>query len=140
MNANRKKLIDGLNAALQNELGNVIRYLHHSFLVTGINRGPLVELFREKAQESFNHATELGEKIVALGGHPTVKVPPMKEIGHKSTEDMLREELGSEKEEVEGYIRLLRLVGDDIALEFMLKEIIKDEQEGIDDLQRRLAK
>lgn len=140
MNRNRKRLVEGLNGALQNELGNVIRYLHHSFLVTGVNRGPLVAFFREKARESFQHATQLGEKIVALGGHPTIKVPPMKEIGHKSAEEMLWEELGSEEEEVQGYIRLLRLVGDDIALEFMLKEIIKDEQEGIDDLRRRLTK
>lgn len=140
MNAHLKRIIEGLNGALQNELGNIIRYLHHSFLVTGVNRGPLVAVFREKAQESFNHATTLGEKIVALGGHPTIKVPAMKEIGHKNTEEMLREELESEKEEVQNYIRLLRLVGDDIALEFMIKEIIKDEQEGIDDLQRRLAR
>ncbi len=63
----------------------------------------------------------------------------MKEVGHKNTEEMLREELESEKEEVENYVRLLRLVGTDIALEFMLKEVIKDEQEGIDDLQRRLT-
>lgn len=140
MNANEKKLIEGLNAALQNELGNIIRYLHHSFLVTGVNRGPMVAFFREKGQESFTHATHLGEKIVALGGHPSIKIPPMKEIGHKNTEEMLREELESEKEEVEGYIKLLRLVGHNIALEFMLKEIIKDEQEGIDDLQRRLVK
>lgn len=139
MDATQRKLVEGLNGALQNELGNVIRYLHHSFLVTGVNRGPLVEFFREKARESFTHATALGEKIVALGGHPTIKVPPMKEIGHRNTEEMLREEMQAEKQEVQAYIKLLRLVGDDIALEFMLKEIIKDEQEGIDDLQRRLV-
>jgi len=139
MHSNQKRLIEGLNGALQNELGNIIRYLHHSFLVTGVNRGPLVAFFREKAEESFGHAVKLGEKIVALGGHPSIKVPPMKEVGHKNTEEMLREELESEKEEVENYIRLLRLVGTDIALEFMLKEVIKDEQEGIDDLQRRLT-
>jgi bacterioferritin len=134
----RDKLIDGLNQALQNELGNVIRYLHHSFLVRGVNRGPLVEFFREKAQESFQHATNLGEKIVALGGLPTIQIPKMKEIGHKNVEEMLREELTSEKEEVQNYIQLLRQVGDDIALEFMLKEIIKEEQEGIEDLEKRL--
>ncbi|MEE8201713.1 MAG: ferritin-like domain-containing protein [Candidatus Acidoferrales bacterium] len=132
------KVVDGLNEALQNELGNVIRYLHHSFLVKGVNRGPLVEFFREKAQESFQHATKLGEKIVALGGLPTIAIPPMKEIGHKNVEEMLGEELASEKEEVENYIKLLKGVGDNIALEFMLKEIIKEEQEGIEDLEKRL--
>ena len=133
-----KKIVDGLNQALQNEMGNVIRYLHHSFLVLGVNRGPLVAFFREKAQESFQHATALGEKIVALGGLPSIEIPRMKEIGHKNVEEMLREELQSEKSEVLNYIKLLRQVGDDIALEFMLKEIIKEEQEGIEDLEKRL--
>lgn len=133
-----KKVVSGLNEALERELGNVIRYLHHSFLVRGVNRGPLVDFFRQKARESFEHATALGEKIVALGGHPSIEIPKMKEIGHKSVEEMLGEELESEKEEVKEYIKLLRRVEDDIALEFMLKEIIKEEQEGIEDLEKRL--
>jgi bacterioferritin len=133
------KVIAGLNAALERELGNVIRYLHHSFLVRGVNRGPLVEFFRGQAQESFQHATAIGEKIVALGGHPSIEVPKMKEIGHKSVEEMLREELESEKYEVQEYIKLLKQVGDDIALRFLLEEIIKEEQEGIEDLEMRLG-
>ena len=68
------KVIAGLNQALEREMGNVIRYLHHSFLVRGVNRGPLVEFFRNQAQESFQHATAIGEKIVALGGHPCRKL------------------------------------------------------------------
>lgn len=132
------KIIGGLNAALEREMGNVIRYLHHSFLVRGVNRGPLVELFRGQAQESFQHATSIGEKIVALGGHPSIDVPKMKEIGHKDVVEMLREELESEKYEVQEYIKLLKQVGDDIALRFLLEEIIKEEQEGIEDLEMRL--
>lgn len=133
------KIIEGLNAALENELGNIIRYLHHSFLVRGVNRGPLVDFFRGKSKESMEHATMLGEKIVAMGGHPSIQIPKMKEIGHKNVEEMLREELESEKDEVGEYIKLLRGVGDDIALEFMLKEIIKEEQEGIEDLEKRVG-
>ena len=136
-----KRIVDGLNLALENEMVNILRYLHHSFLVRGVNRAPLVEFFREKAQESFGHATVLGEKIVALGGQPTLEVPRMKMKVHpyKNVEEILREELESEKQEVREYIKLLRQVGDDIALEFMLKKIINEEQEGIEDLEKRLA-
>jgi len=133
------KIIAGLNQALEREMGNVIRYLHHSFLVRGVNRGPLVEYFRGQAQESFQHATSIGEKIVALGGHPSIDVPKMKEIGHKDVVEMLREELESEKYEVQEYIKLLKQAGDDIALRFLLEEIIKEEQEGIEDLEMRLG-
>jgi len=133
------KIIAGLNQALEREMGNVIRYLHHSFLVRGVNRGPLVDFFRNQAKESFTHATSIGEKIVALGGHPSIDVPKMKEIGHKDVEEMLREELESEKYEVQEYIKLLKQTGDDIALRFLLEEIIKEEQEGIEDLEMRLG-
>lgn len=139
MGRDRKKIIEGLNAALENELGNIIRYLHYSFLVKGVNRGPIVDFFRNQATESLQHATVIGQKIVAWGGHPSLKVPPMEDIGQKSVEEMLREELESEKQEVQHYIKLLRQVGDDVALEFMLKEIIKDEQEGIEELEMRLG-
>jgi len=136
--SNRNKIVGGLNEALERELGNVIRYLHHSFLVRGINRGYLVGLFREKSQESFGHAIKIGEKIVSLGGLPSIEIPKMKEIGHKNVEEMLREELESERFEVGEYIKLLKQVGDDIALRFMLEEIIKEEQEGIEDLEKQL--
>jgi bacterioferritin len=137
--ANKQKVVNGLNEALERELGNVIRYLHHSFLVRGVNRGYLVGLFREKSQESFGHAIKIGEKVVSLGGHPSIEVPKMKEIGHKNVEEMLREELESERFEVGEYIKLLKQVGDDIALRFMLEEIIKEEQEGIEDLEKQVG-
>jgi bacterioferritin (cytochrome b1) len=63
----------------------------------------------------------------------------MKEIGHKDVEEMLHEELESERYEVQEYIKLLKQVGDDIALRFLLEEIIKEEQEGIEDLEMRLG-
>lgn len=134
-----KKLIQGLNEALEREMSNVVSYLHYSFMVRGVNRGPLVEFFRGQAQESFSHATRLGEKIVALGGQPSVHVESVRELKSGTAEVMLREELAREKEEVKRYIALLKLVENDIALRVMLEEIIKDEQEGIEELERRVG-
>ena len=134
-----KKIIQGLNEALEREMSNVVSYLHYSFMVRGVNRGPLVDFFRSQAQESFGHATRLGEKIVALGGHPSVRVEAIRELKSVTAEEMLREELAREKEEVQRYIKLLKLVEDDVALRVMLEEIIKDEQEGIEELERRVG-
>ena len=134
-----KKIIQGLNEALEREMSNVVSYLHYSFMVRGVNRGPLVEFFRSQAQESFGHATRLGEKIVALGGHPSVRVEAIRELKSVTAEEMLREELAREKEEGQRDIKLLKLVEDDIALRVMLEEIIKDEQEGIEELERRVG-
>lgn len=51
---------------------------------------------------------------------------------------MLWKELESKKAEVQSYIRLLRQAGDNMALEFLPKKIMKQEQEGIEDLEKRL--
>ena len=136
---NNKKVVEGLNEALEREMSNVVSYLHYSFMVRGVNRGPLVEFFRSQATESFQHATKLGEKIVALGGRPSVSVQPIKEMKSGTAEQMLRDELKREKEEVQQYIKLLGLVQDDVALRVMLEEIIKDEQEGIEELEKRVG-
>ena len=71
---NNKAIIAQLNKLLQSELEGVNRYLHHSFMVFGFSRKPIVGYLREQSTESLTHATLLGEKIVALGGHPTVTI------------------------------------------------------------------
>ncbi len=135
----KKKIVQELNQALEREMSNVVTYLHHSFVVRGVNRGPLVDFFRGQAQESFGHATKLGEKIVALGGQPSVQVAAIREVKHRSPEQMLREELKREKEEVQEYIALLKLVDDNITLRLMLEAIVVEEQEGIEELEKRVG-
>ena len=98
-----------------------------------------MDFFRGQAQESFGHATKLGEKIVALGGQPSVQVAAIREVKHRSPEQMLREELKREKEEVQEYIALLKLVDDNITLRLMLEEIVVEEQEGIEELEKRVG-
>lgn len=134
-----KKVIAALNEALEREMSNVVTYLHHSFMVRGVNRGPLVDFFRSQAQESFGHATKLGEKIVALGGQPSVKIESIKEPRTGTPEQMLKDELKREKEEVQRYIALLAKVEDDIALKLMLEDMIREEQEGIEELEKRVG-
>ena len=136
--ASNKKVIAAMNDALEREMSNVVGYLHYSFMVRGVNRGPLVEFFRSQAQESFMHATKLGEKIVALGGHPSVRIEPIKETKKHKPDEMLQEELEREKREVERYVKILKLVDDDIALRLMLEDIIREEQEGIEELTKRV--
>ncbi|HNG77659.1 MAG TPA: ferritin-like domain-containing protein, partial [Candidatus Obscuribacter sp.] len=80
----KKLVIAALNQALEGELAAMVRYLHHSFIVLGPGRGPLVTLFRTLAQDSMAHATMLGEKIVALGGHPSVAMDEVEEPGEQS--------------------------------------------------------
>ena len=67
------ELIESLNRALGLELSGVIQYMQHSFLVTGPEREVFRGFFRDLSGEARDHAGMLGDKIVALGGVPTVE-------------------------------------------------------------------
>jgi bacterioferritin len=72
-NMARAQLIENLNRALSLELAAVVQYMQHSFLVTGVEREIYREFFRDQSEEAQKYAQTFGDKIVALGGVPTVE-------------------------------------------------------------------
>ena len=119
----KKLVVKALNLALERELAGMVRYLHHSFIVLGPGRGPLVQLFRSLAQDSMTHATQLGEKIVALGGHPSVKIEEVDEPGEQTLLDMLNEDIAMEEQHIEMYEQNLKEFQKDIVLKLMFSYI-----------------
>ncbi len=67
------ELIEHLNHALALEIAGAIQYMQHSFLVTGPEREVFRAFFRAQSDEAHGHTIMLGDKIVALGGVPTVE-------------------------------------------------------------------
>src|SRR5271155_2580200 len=118
---NKEKVLEALNLDLEHEMTSIVRYLHHSFIVTGPIRAPLVSMFRKMATDSMQHAIKLGEKIVALGGHPSVKIQEVYEPGEQTIEEMLRENLEAEKQHLGLYEKQLELVQDNTPLRLMLE-------------------
>src|SRR5579885_2761351 len=129
------KVLQALNLDLEHEMSAMIRYLHHSFLVSGPGRGPLVSLFRTRARDCMDHAIKLGEKIVALGGHPSVKIH---EPGEQTIEEMLRENLEVEKMHLGIYEEQLQLVHDNTPLRLLLEQMLVEESERSEE--RRIGK
>ncbi len=139
MEKSKEKLINALNEDLEKEMAGIVRYLHHSFIVFGPNRGPIVQIFRTQANESMAHAIQLGEKITALGGHPTVKVDQVFEPGYQSIEDMLTEDLRAEKIQLELYTKQLKEFGEtNLPMKLMLEQIIIDEQTHVEEIEKYL--
>lgn len=136
----KDKVIGALNEALEGELSEMVRYVHHSFHVYGQGRGPIVALLRARAKESMDHAILLGEKIIALGGNPTAKVSEVLEPKKETIEEILKDTLAAEKEALEQYKSYLSLVQDDVSLDFILRKQINDEQEHVDELEKLLRK
>ena len=63
-----------LTKIMEFELAGVVRYTHYSLMVAGPNRIPIVQFMKAQATESLLHATQAGEILVGLGGHPTLQI------------------------------------------------------------------
>ncbi|MEW6776485.1 MAG: ferritin-like domain-containing protein [Bdellovibrionota bacterium] len=134
-----KKITDQLNHLLKLELEGANRCLHHSFMVFGFSRDPIVKYFRGKASEALDHAALLGEKIVALGGHPQVRIEATWEPEKHSVQQMLEINLEAEKTALAEYTKLLALVPkDDIALEELVRSQILKEQDDVEEIEKYL--
>ena len=135
----KAEILEHLRNLLQMELEGVNRFLHHSFMVFGFSRKPIVGYFRDQAKESLDHATLLGEKIVALGGHPEVSIKTRWEPEKHSVKEMLQINLEAEKAALAEYTALLSKVPrEDVALEELVRSQIREEQEHIEELEKYL--
>ncbi len=128
-------LIESLNRALGLELAGVIQYMQHSFLVTGPDREVFCDFFRDLSKESRGHAEMLGDKVVALGGVPTVEPGEIRQ----STDlgEMLKQDLELERAAMDAYMAAWRACTDaEIATRFLLEERIASEQKHIEEFEK----
>ncbi|REJ78042.1 MAG: ferritin-like domain-containing protein [Acidobacteria bacterium] len=129
------ELIENLNKAMSLELSAVIQYTQHSFLISGTDREVFKDFFRDMAEEAQDHADFLGDKIVALGGVPTVEPAMIRQS--VELKKMLRQGLELERAALEAYMEAWRSCGDkDLPTKFWLEGHIADEQLHIEELER----
>jgi bacterioferritin len=134
---NVQDVIAGLNRILALEYAAVVQYLQHSYLVQGLEREYLADFFRDMAKKGVKtHVPLLGDKIVALGGIPTVEPGAIKQS--LDTAEMLEQDLELERAAQQAQKDLLQQVQDDVPLRFMLEDMIYDEQEQIEELEKIL--
>lgn len=133
---NTSKVIDKLNEILKWEWTGVRQYSQHGFLIVGPWREVYADMFFDSAEECFKHAKLIGNKILALGGVPTVEREDVKQT--EDLTEMLRTGLEFEKTAVKLYDEAISLCDDDTALRALLEDIIIEEQEGVDQLSKLL--
>ena len=132
----KEKVVAHLDKILEGELSGVVRYLHYSFMVFGPNRIPITKWFRDHALEGFNHAVIIGEKITALGGHPSIKVQPVPETNKHNVLEILKEGMAFEKASLSQYLGLLSEVEGDVSLEELIRQLIREETEHIEEVEK----
>src|SRR5438552_13816962 len=75
----RAKMIDKLNEILKWEYAGLVQYTQFSFVVQDTWREVFYKFFRDNGEEALDHAHQVGDKIVALGGVPTVERAEVKQ-------------------------------------------------------------
>ena len=136
MDAN--KVIAALNKAIALENTATLQYKQHTLLVSGLWRKVFADFFASEGKNSVEHALKFGQKVVALGGVPTVEVGA---TVRQSTdvEEMLRQDLELEKETMRAYLEACKLAEDDVALHTMLETHIESEQRDLEELEMYLG-
>lgn len=132
----KQAVIEQLNECLKHEWTGVAQYSQAGFIVEGILREVYAEKFLEDAEESFGHAKLVGDKIAALGGVPSVLRNEVKQS--RDIREVLQFSLEFEAKAVEMYNRALELAEGDRALVVFLEDILKEEQDGVDEYTKLL--
>ena len=135
-----QKLLDALNKLVANEYAAFLQYLQQSFLVHGTEREVYRKFFLETSEEAVRHAKLWAEKIVALGGLPTVEPGPVRQS--RELTEMLEHDLVLERANLEDCVAALGLAeeADDVALRVMLEDHIVEETGDVEELEKLLSK
>lgn len=134
-----QELIDGLNEDLAGEYQAVIMYRTYASLVTGPYRQELRAFFEGEVPDELGHAAFLADKIVALGGTPTVSPAPVPMAS--DNRQMLENALQGEVETIARYTRRIQQAerAGEISIKVQLEDLIVDESTHRDDIRRMLT-
>ncbi len=138
--ADRKQVIELLNAALATEWVCVLRYYRHYFMAKGMLADSIKSEFLEHAQQEQAHAALLAERIVQLGGEPDLNPDTLTARSHAQYKegtdlrDMVKENLVAERIAIDSYREMINYIGDrDTTTKRILESILAQEEEHADE-------
>jgi bacterioferritin len=136
-----------LNEALATELVCVLRYKRHYYMASGMNSQSVKAEFLQHATEEQQHADQIADRIIQLGGEPNFSPEGILSRSHseyvegKTLEDMIKEDLIAERVAIDSYRGMIEYVGnDDPTTRRMLEDIQAIEEEHAEDMASLLAK
>jgi bacterioferritin len=144
--ADRDTVVRLLNEALATEIVCTLRYKRHFFMASGINAESVAAEFLEHANDEQQHADQIAQRIVQLGGAPNFSPEGLLMRSHaeyvegESLEDMIKEDLVAERIAIDTYREMVQYLGnDDPTTRRLMEEILAVEEEHADDMAGLLA-
>ena len=132
-----EKVLEGLRRALALQNRSALQYTVSSASLFGLEFQGIGERLWAYAQDELADARQLVEKIVAIGGEPTVDVAPMRFSGDPAA--AVEWLIEAETEAVEALKDIIEHTGNDgrsEALEHLLEHLIMRKQNQLDFLLR----
>jgi bacterioferritin len=134
----RQQFMAALNEDLAGEFGAIIQYLAYAAKATGPYRPQLSQFFLAEVPDEQAHAQFLANKIVALGGEPTMQPRPVPAV--KGNREMLEAVLEAERKAVADYTQRARdaeALGDK-GLVVQLEDMVREESTHAEETERML--
>jgi bacterioferritin len=139
--ADRATVLKLLNDALATEIVCTLRYRRHYFMAKGIHSKGIAEEFLEHSNEEQQHADEIAERIVQLGGEPNFSPDGLLSRSHAeyvegtSLVDMIKEDLVAERVAIDSYREIIQFLGEkDPTSRRVMESILAVEEEHADDM------
>lgn len=129
------KLVEALNRMLAQEHACAIRYATHAALVAGPYSETVSARLKEIGTDELLHAEKLRDRILALGGMPTMEVSKEDLKAATTLDSILEVNIAEEEAAIRGYTEILeRISMSNVILFQTVQEIIRDEQEHLEEL------
>jgi len=136
MSKNEQFIIDGLNKMLEQEHACAIRYATHAAVVSGPYSEAVMARLKEISGDEVTHAEKLRDRILALGGVPSMQISTKDLVAADKLEKILDINIAEEKDAIHSYTQLLKNIPvENVILYQTIQEIIRDEQEHLEELE-----
>jgi bacterioferritin len=133
---NSKSLIEQLNKMLEQEHACAIRYATHAACIAGPYAEAVATRLKEIAGDEILHAEALRNRIVTLGGKPSMGVSEKDLRPATNLKQILKVNIEEEKGAIAGYTKILEQIPiDNVILHRTIEDIIRDEQEHLEELE-----
>jgi len=132
------QVIEELNKALRDELTAVSQYFLHAEMYENWGYEKLAEELKEQSVDEMKHAEALMERILFLGGCPSMK--PLEMNVGRNVKEMLESDLGLELSAVEDYNEAIQLcvAEKDNGSRDLFVKLLLDEEGHVDWLEAQL--
>ncbi len=132
----KDEILTGLNEIFAEEVEAAIRYLHLAVTIKGLDRLLLTKVMLEGMQETLEHAQEIAERIVQMGGAPSLDLKLHLAPERTSAADAIQSAHAFEQAALDAYRELLEKVdgSGDVMLEEFLRAQVAVESEHVAEL------